>query len=40
MEVKSFDFREEKKMMKDVQEGFDMQKKKLHGIFVKFQQKI
>ena len=28
MEVKSFDFREEKKMMKEAQEGFDMLKKK------------
>ena len=28
MEVKSFDFREEKKIMKDTQEGFDMLKKK------------
>ena len=37
MEVKSFDFREEKKMMKDVQEGFGMLKKNLHGVFVKFQ---
>ena len=28
MEVKSFDFREEKKMMKEAQGGFDMLKKK------------
>ena len=27
MEVKSFDFREGKKMMKEAQEGFDMLKK-------------
>ena len=29
MEVKSFDFREGKKMMKEAQEGFDMLKKKI-----------
>ena len=29
MKVKSFDFRERKKMMKETQKGFDMLKKKL-----------